>query len=85
MVYLVTLIESIIRPFLGIFYNIGADAFMFSRIANDVVVVARLPGKGDLVLAGKFRHPDFKPAHNRRQVLRLRPEPVAGWWRRWGW
>ena len=70
--------KPIVCPFLRVFDDVFADAFMFSRAANDMIAIACLPGKGDLVLACEFRHADFVPAHDGCQVSRLWPELGCG-------
>ena len=62
-------IKFVLRPFLWIGENILPYAFMFVRVSDDVVVITRLPRKGDVIHAGEFCHADFVPTYDGCQIL----------------
>jgi hypothetical protein len=63
-------------PGLGIGEDISLDAGLFYCATNDMVMIARLPGELDIMLAGESGHTDFITPDDRCQVLRLRAECV---------
>ena len=56
--------------------NIGADALVFTRVTDDVVMIPSLPFERQIVCASEFGYADLIPPDDGGQVLRLRAEPV---------